>query len=392
MNTLSEKVRRNQPESSLSASYVLVLFGIGLFGSAGFLFAPFWVGGLVEQHAWTAANAGLLISAELAGAALGSLVIMLGQLKRFAKIGLVVLALANFATTAVLMVAPESHTVTIIIRAVAGLGGGVGLAATYIGLSATAKPDRYFGLFLAVTLFMSGVGFYLFPILMSAFEIGGIYAGWAVFNLILLGAFLIAPKPSGSTTRDQTAGAFSGVAAILLALFLLFSAQGAIWTFLERIAAETNISAQRFGLTLALSSLAGFIGGLINAVQSDRFGRKWPVVSAISASFFLIVLLTPPVHPVALAVSVCGLQLLWCYAIPFLMGGLAEKLADRRGMAAGVFVQLAGLGLGPFVVSALLGAGRDIASVVWVAIGFSCLTVVAALFTLSHKHSPLVEA
>ncbi|MBL0373445.1 hypothetical protein JJB09_15530 [Rhizobium sp. KVB221] len=370
---------------NISVGVTGLVFAIGILGACSFMLAPFYVAGLVVIEPWTASSAGFSVAIELWGAALGSLAMARARPAALTGLGLLMLSIANALAGFFLIDHGASVPLIYALRFVAGLGGGACLAAAYVALGSTRDPDRYFGLLLAVALAVSGVAYFTLPWLLERIGIAGIFFGLAAIAVLLMAAYWRVADSIHFARSSSGAGNLAASSEILIAIVLLYTAQGAVWTFVERIAVVSGIDPSVFGLSLAASSATGFLGGLVNAIQGKRGGRRIPVAIALIATVALLYMMILPVNALYFAIAVCGLQFAWCYVTPFLMGGLAETLDDMRSLSVGVFTQLAGLGLGPFVAATLLETGSDISMVPWVAMAATLLAVLAAVRAMKHR-------
>lgn len=368
-------------------------FLIGILGSTAFLFSPFIVSGLVAIPNWSPAAAGLSITFELWGAALGSLSLLLqSRVRWLARAGLAVLLASNVSSAALLAISPEFIIPYTAIRFLAGWGGGMALAYTYVRLGQQRHADSWFGAFLAWTLLTSGLCFFVLPWAIAAIGLQGLFLLWALLALALLAwsGTATASEEVESAPAQAVQHAGTPITPVLLAIFALFGAQGAAWTFAEQIASVSGISPSLLGAIFATACFMGLVGSLGCASQGTRFGRRLPFAAALSCSTILLFQVSPQIDVTRFAVAICGLQMLWCYAIPFLMGELSSRLADKKGMAAGVFTQLTGLGLGPLIVSTSLSNGFGLYTVAWIAVAFTVLSLIVALCTMRGVNSASV--
>lgn len=374
----------NRP-AEISAGAGSLIFAIGILGACSFMLAPFYVAGLLTVAPWTVTSAGFAVAIELWGAALGALVMARARPQMFTAIGLLFLLVSNVWAGFLLTDPGASVPVIYALRFTAGLGGGACLSAAYIALGSTNNPDRYFGFLLAVALLVSGLAYFTLPWLLVQIGIAGVFFTLALLAAVFLAGYWCWGEGIRFVPPSEGKGDVMASAAILVAVLLLYTAQGAIWTFVERIAAVSSIDPAVFGLSLAASSATGFAGGLVNAMQGKRGGRRTPVSVALIASIVLLYFLVLPVNAMQFAIGVCGLQFVWCYVTPFLMGGLAETLDDKRSLSAGVFTQLAGLGLGPFLAAALFATGKDISIVPWIAMAATGMAALVAVRSMSRR-------
>lgn len=355
------------------------IFATGTLGAASFLFAPLIVGALAATSRWTPAVAAMTLSIELCGAALGSLVMMLQSPRQLLRPGLLALASLNIGSSLVLHFAPGDVAMLGGLRALCGVSEGFILGAVYVAIGSGPDPDRRFGLFLATTLFTAALGFWVLPLLISVVGLAGIFA------LVALAALLLLPgaRSCMPASREVAKGRQHRLSAPLLALaaiLLFFCGQGVTWTFAEQIGQAADLTTETVGLALGLASLAGLAGALAAAQQADRFGRRVPIIAGGLIATMLVVLLNSDIDGLTYFAVVCGLQLSWCYSVPYFLGGLAALAEDERLMSLGVFTQLAGLGLGPMAAAMLLDHGLGVVRILAAVFGLVAIVLATLAF------------
>ena len=125
-----------------------------------FTFLPMVVGTAVDDLGLSARQAGLLASAEMAGAGLGTFVVSprvhLWNRRRIASIGL-----ASIFVGAVASILSGSYELLIPSRALTGLGEGVIVAAVIASMSGGRAPERLFGLWTIFNMLIASTMFFV---------------------------------------------------------------------------------------------------------------------------------------------------------------------------------------------------------------------------------------
>jgi len=263
-------------------------------------------------------------------------------------------------------------------RVCAGLGEGLAIAVAFAALGSAASPDRAFGIYLIVGLVVTAAVLALFPILEAGFGAAvtfiGIAGVAAVTALLLPWLPTCSPKviPAslvvGTWSRPLTFGGLAGV-------FLYFIAQGAMWSYFERIGNASGVDPVRIGQALAISSFAGGAGSLVAVLLCTRCARAWPLIVSGVISLVSFYLLTGHVAASTLIVAGILFNFAWNLSQPLLSGMCAEADSQGRVVVAMGCIQTVGFGAGP-ALAAMVLHDRDFAPIAWL----SAAVLVASLF------------
>jgi DHA1 family inner membrane transport protein len=287
--------------------------------------------------------------------------------------GLLLIAAGSLATAA-----SHGYAGIVAARVCAGLGEGLAIAVAFAALGSAASPDRAFGIYLIVGLIVSAVALALFPILEADFGAPATFigiAGVAVLAVLLLPWLptcnpKITPASLVAVTwsRPLTFGGLAGV-------FLYFIAQGAMWSYFERIGNASGIDPLRIGQALAISSFAGGAGSLVAVLLSTRCARAWPLIASGVISIVSFYLLSGQVVASTLIVAGILFNFAWNLSQPLLSGLCAEADSHGRVVVAMGCIQTVGFGAGP-ALAAMVLHDNDFAPVAWL----SAAVLVVSLF------------
>ena len=263
-------------------TYVNALFIIGTLGT---LITPALLDGWAPLN-WTATQLGAVASIELAGLALGSLSGLYWQRiwdwRRVTLFSILLAIVSNLAC-----VAARGFTWVCVLRALAGLSGGL-LAAVYSAVLANAKSP---GRIIAVTTFLQIAveAVFMFSAA-SVFErLGnsGLFVLMTALFVVLLPFLGALPSgwPVTAAAAEHPAEApMRSVAAygLLLSFIPFIVVQTGVYTFLGefgRVAAHLSVDAtlHAIGVSVILSSL----GSVAAYVLNDRIGLRLPIIGAI---------------------------------------------------------------------------------------------------------------
>jgi predicted MFS family arabinose efflux permease len=191
-------------------------------------------------------------------------------------------------------------------------------------------------------------------------------------------ALAASPGLAPTISKALTLSGLSGV-------FLYFIAQGAMWSYFERIGTASGIDASTIGQATGLSSLAGVGGALIATSICTRMRRATPLVCSGVLSLISFLLLRGQVTPAALIVAGLLFNFAWNLAQPLLSGMCADADSHGRVVVAMGCIQTIGFGVGP-ALAALLLRESDFSPVVWMSAGVLIVSLLIVLYGLSAEN------
>jgi predicted MFS family arabinose efflux permease len=275
---------------------------------------------------------------------------------RTALIGGVIVVAANVAAA----YAP-SFEMLVLLRVLAGIGGGLVGASGTAAASSSVDPDRTFAVVTVGWGIIGGLEFIMIPYATEPYGTAGGYLLIAGVSLALMPALLglLPPRPS----EGDEEGFFQLIASApnrrlaiiaLMALFFYEIGQSGVFTFIEQIGLRSGQDSFQVGETLTYTVYIGLLGGLLAVWMGSRFGRKWPIIIGLGLN---------TLAGAALAVCENGklyiaLLILWNFAyyflVPFMMGALAALDDQGRWAVAGDSLWNAGIVPGPVIAGALV--------------------------------------
>lgn len=328
---------------------------------------PIFVGGIAGEFGWGDVERGWLASADMAGSALASLLVM-RRIARFdwhraARLALALAVLGNLASS----FAVDLWTL-VAIRFVAGLGGGVILSIAFTGLCHSRDPERFFGLYVLAQLALQAL---LLAALPTIIEARGMTRVYLLFAAIAAASFALVPLfPRGLAESVSCASSASpnasvnasraGMVTALTAQAIYFLAVAALWAYYEGFGTSYALGMTEIGRALAISALAGIGGALAVVALGTRIPRNAALIGGTAISIAATWLLFGGSGYARFAISACLFNFAWNFTFPYQMGLLS--LHDRRGTIAvtSLLVQLAGLAGGPMLAALMVtGAGYD---------------------------------
>lgn len=363
-----------------SRGAVLTAIVLAISGVSFFHYMPQLVGGFQDYVGLTAAQGGFIVSANVAGIAIGSALGFLwvhdASWRMVGKLSLTAAVIGNL-----LAIPLESAGVLIALRFLIGLASGSTLALAYAMFAATQRPDRNFGLFLVCSLSSGAVVIPAIPYLMTLFGVAAVYLALALIPAI--GLFLTNwIPPHGSAHRLAHGGQekiiLPVVIVALLANLVYYIAQGGVWSYLERIATAAGQAASATANALAMSMFAAGMGALLASWLDRQLGRAFPIGFAILLTITSLWLLMGVFSASIFLLAVALFNFANNYGHPYLMGYMAAIDKSGRYVVVSAAMQTGGMALGPLISALVLGADENYKNVLLM--GMICLSIALLLF------------
>jgi predicted MFS family arabinose efflux permease len=383
------KSTREPDNRSTWAIVAMVLLYV--LGGSVFAVLPLLVGATVELLGFSGKQAGLIGGADMFGATLSALCVSLivprGQWRLLIYSGLLLLALANAFSG----LAQNFHTL-LLSRLVGGLGEGVVLTIATVSIAETRNPDRVYGLAAASLVAYGSPALYLMPSLLSAHGLRGVF--WLLAALTAVAIPLVRYMPDRARLSQMSpAVAKSGISTPsvigLAGVFTYFTAQGGVWAYLDRIGAAHHIEATNVGTALALSAIAGLLGGLLASWLNVRYGRLRPLFCAALGSAVALLTLNESAAFAAFMLMTALNNFCWNVSIPYQLGALAQIDSTRRTVALSGVLSNAGLAAGPAVAAAIISE-RSVQNVGWMGMVFTGLSLSLFAWILMRQEQAAV--
>ncbi len=357
-----------------SRAAILAIMLLAFSGVVSQGLAPFIVSGLSQTAGLSASQAGLCISAEMAGSAAGTAIVLfaLGIVRRRP---LAITALTTIAVGNLLCVYIHSFGEFIAARALAGLGAGLSTAAFGL-LASTRMPEQKFAIFSgSVVILISLLGLAV-PSLVG---LGGVRAVFVLIAAIAITALSVTgliPQGIGASSQGRTAGAVvilrtSSLIALAMTLSF-FAAIAGLWTYIGELGARAGILPTSVSRIVAVSFLfGGALGSLGATLLAPRVKRSTVASMCLVGAAVAANLLASLPGEYVYAAAVALFLLCWFLCYPFLMGLLADLDRSGRLTVFGVLVQAVGWSLGPAIAAQLMVRHAFIGLGLWGSAGFA---------------------
>jgi len=350
-------------------------------GSAGLLILglqPILLGALLSENRVDFDELALAATAELLAIGIGSVLaaffINTRGLRLKAALLLSIVAIGDFLTAW----APSPDMI-ILLRGLTGLAEG-GLVAFAVELIARSRhPGRYGGYFVTMQTLAQSVT----AAILAFFVMGrtGSQGGFVVLGVLCIGsiaATAFMPAAYGELPKPEE-GAKAGLWRLrpllaLGAIFCFYMFLGAIWAFLEPLAAEGGISARTAALMVSVS-LAAQVAGAGSATFVEARLPSGPVlVTAGIAAAVIAALLAGRPEIRLFWVLAMSTGFIWLFVVPFQIRMTIAADDSRKTALLVPAAQLCGAALGPAFASAFV-SGASVTPVAW----FACAAALASV-------------
>jgi len=320
-------------DSGRSPGFTAALLASSCFSMAFMLTPPGLVGSMLRDWGITEQQVGQVVTADLAGTAIGSLLmcfILGGWRVRFiVQLSAVLLGLGNVLTALHLQSVPLE-----LARTISGIGGGlmagVGMRFLAMGEHCTRNMTWVTVLQQLFTVFMLTLGL---PALTSAGGAERPFEAYAAAGLLCFGIAFYFARDERSTsspalhiaTADTSNPASDRVKSwmLLAAIFAQYVGVGIGWTFLESRGTSIGFSAEDAQQYIGLHNLAGIPVCLLAPYFEHRVGIAKSTIGALALCCAALTLLAYPTTALTFHVSTFVFIATWCLSTSTLLGWLS---------------------------------------------------------------------
>ena len=368
---------------TIDGFWLYLLFA--LLATAGFFYINIMsaiVDGLITGLGFSNVQAGMVGSANIYGASVGSLcaVFVVRRIEwRPTLVVLFSLLIAIDLTSTVI----HDPNVLIAVRALHGFIGGMSVGIAYSVMARLHSPDRAFGVLLVLQFGLGGLGVMYLPLLVPIYGAQILFFVLAALTAVALVSMLAIPKRLGKNRSKAELAAMPAnyrkltVVLALAALFLFQGGNMALAAFIIRLGEHAHLARDFIGQALGWATWIGAAGAGLVIFMGTRFGRLRPLIAAFlltfagTAGFFW-----SESQPVFMIANV-GTAITWSFVVPYLFGMISRLDPSGRLAALGGFVSKCGLASGPLVAGLLL-RNDNFDLLIWAALIALALSSMAA--------------
>jgi predicted MFS family arabinose efflux permease len=373
---------RNAPISITAAVYVSI---VGVFA---LMIMPIVPGVLISQLGFSTEEATSVISAEVGGGALAS-ILAIFWIGRFNwRIASLVSILVVVAGNVVSVYISDVMTLTLVRFLVGFLGQGTAFVVGISMIHSTSDPDKNFGYVIAAQVAFGVIALLSLQRLVIGFDsIGGVYLPLAA--LAILGLPLLRNLAPGFEAQpEQHADAATGSVLLpvsgLVVMLIWCCGLGAMWAFVGQIGVANGLEPVLAQQALAVSSAVAILGAIGAATLAGKgVGRFLPVTIALLVQAGMAWLLQGEMDWVEMAIKASIFQIFWNMTGPFIMGAIASSDTSGKVSVLIPAAQTAGFSIGPIIAVAFMTEGSLLAANVTTIV--CCLIALVLFIPLSAR-------
>ena len=356
-----------------------------LLATAGFFYINIMsaiVDGLITALGFANAEAGLVGSANIYGASVGSLcaVFIVRHVRWRPALLALFLLMISIDLASTLIHAPGLLAA---VRGVHGVIAGMSVGIVYSVMARLHSPDRAFGVLLVLQFGLGGLGVMFLPQLVPQFGARILFMVLAGLTALALVSMLAVPRALAENAKSEiTTGTPAGyrrctVLLSLLALFLFQAGNMALAAFIIRLGEHAHLERGFIGDALGWATWIGSAGAVLVIVMGARYGRLRPLLAAFLLTLVGTAGFLWSSNPLVFLIANIGTAITWSFVVPYLFGMISRLDASGRLATLGGFVSKCGLASGPLVAGLLLRSDNfDL--LIWLSVAVLALSAVAA--------------
>lgn len=283
-----------------------------------------------------------------------------------------------------------SATTWTVCNLLAGMAVGITYGVSLACLGDTNQPERNFAIAYLGQTILAAATIFLLPRIASGLDIFSI-GHWFAAGFMIVGIAFVRMIPTHGAKSIESKSAKKLAppltmtpavrAALIMALGVLLlnvMAEGAIWTFLERIAVSQGHDSRFAANVISASFLTAGVGSLIAAVIGQRMGRTKPFLLAVAVSIISVLMFWIGGDAIVYVIAVLLFAAAWNLGSPYRMALAVSADPTGRYTTLVPAMQTLGAALGPALAGVLI-VGDSFTHVYALSIGLWVVTVILFL-------------
>ncbi len=342
---------------------------ISFVGNAVVMGMPLMVGALADFLHFSEQQVGWMASADLGGMFLASLftaaVVSRVNRRHLATLGILVAIAANYLSTQF-----QAFDSLVMVRVMAGFGGGICYSTGIACLAITRKTGRNFSIMMFGLVLINAIELYTIPSLTGAWGIDGIFLAFCVAFALCLGVIPLLyphtparPSVAQDADRDTSKPRLPTYLplACLLAVSCFYITIGSFWAFIERAGVDAGLTDAFIANVLTLGNVFTLAGCVAAVWLSNRAGQSRVLMAALGGMAGVLGLLAVDIGATTFVIGTFGFCIAWLFTDIFQLGTLSHIDASGRYAAlvpaAQGLAQTAAPAIAGFLLSRQLGYG-----------------------------------
>ncbi len=335
---------------------------LSLMATAGFFYVNIMgaiVEGLVTGLKFSNAQAGMVGSANIYGAAVGTMIAIfivrhIRWKPALASLLFILLAIDLFSITI------QEPILLTIIRACHGFVGGMAVGVTYSVMARTQSPDRAFGMLLLLQFSLGGFGLMFLPALVPLYGAKILFMVLAALTSIALLGMLLLPRSIVHDVVDNTKLLLQvkinklTASFTLLALFLFQAGNMALASFIIRLGENYKLTLDIISEALGWATWIGALGAVAVIMIGIRYGRMRLLLISMLLTLIGIAGFYWSDNVIIFFAANIGTAITWSFVVPYLFGMASELDKSGRLATTAGFASKLGLASGTIAAGLIL--------------------------------------
>ena len=259
----------------------------------------------------------------------------------------------------------DSFILQLLVTVLIGAASGALYAISTTLIGATRNTPRWFGIKFTVECLAGAILLFVLPVtLIPGLGFTGVVIGMVLMILVFAPVLAFMSRrrlPEQQEVSPVTAGGAGDsrlpVWLALTSLLFYFIGASAIWTFLERLAANNQFDASATGMMLGITLIFAVIGSLITGVTGDRFGNLRPYLVYSIMLVIGVLLICRTDNFILFSIGAYAFMLAWAGADGYQFAIVADVDPDGRHIALAVPAMGIGSMIGPILAGYLYSGG-----------------------------------
>ena len=259
----------------------------------------------------------------------------------------------------------DSFILQLLVTVLIGAASGALYAISTTLIGATRNTPRWFGIKFTIECLAGAILLFVLPVtLIPDLGFTGVVIGMVLMILVFAPVLAFMSRrrlPEQQEVSPVTAGGAGDsrlpVWLALTSLLFYFIGASAIWTFLERLAANNQFDASATGMMLGITLIFAVIGSLITGVTGDRFGNLRPYLVYSIMLVIGVLLICRTDNFILFSIGAYAFMLAWAGADGYQFAIVADVDPDGRHIALAVPAMGIGSMIGPILAGYLYSGG-----------------------------------
>ena len=287
----------------------------------------------------------------------------------------------------------DSFILQLLVTALIGAASGALYAISTALIGGTRNTPRWFGIKFTVECLAGAILLFVLPVtLIPGLGFTGVVIGMVLMILVFAPVLAFISRRRLPEQQEQVSpitalGAETARLPVWLALASLviyFIGASAIWTFLERLAADKQFEPTATGMMLGITLFFAVIGAALTGVTGDHFGKFPPYIVHSIMLVVGVLLVCGAGNFILFSAGACAFMLAWSASDGYQYAIVADVDPDGRHIVLAVPAMGVGSMIGPILAGYLYSGGTTAWLFIMVLVTISIAVLLAWMSSVSN--------